>query len=215
MTQINKLVEDFIEKNIVLKRAFEDDIISLRKVAKFIILELDLNVSNLDAVISACRRFKIDKNNLSYKNAKNIVKNSKISSRSDIVGVAIERDENVFSILPKLFNEINYNKGEVLRIIQAEESIKVVIDKRNLQKIVDIVSENKIIRIEENLAEINLLLDEVAVNTPGIISTIFTELMVNDVNIMETMSCVPEMILFVKEKDLLKCYSVLFDLIKG
>lgn len=214
MTQINQKVNDFIQKNITIQKALEDDIISLRKLAKHILLQLDLNISNLDAIISAIRRYDTKQSSQNYKIAKNIIKNTKITSKSDIVAIAIEKDDSTYQILPQLFKQINYNKGEVLRIIQAEESIKIIIDKTNFEKITKIIDSKKIITIEKDLSEINLHLEDIATKTPGIISTIFTQLMINDINVMETMSCVPEMILFVKEKDLLKCYSVLFNLIK-
>ena len=51
-----------------------------------------------------------------------------------------------------------------------------------------------------------------AVNTPGIIAVISNELAINGINVMESMSCVPEMLWFVKEKDVLKAYNVMFQL---
>lgn len=34
----------------------------------------------------------------------------------------------------------------------------------------------------------------------------------NGVNVMDTMSCVPEMLWFVKEKNVLKAYNILYQL---
>ena len=212
MTQIQKKVNDFIINNPSIKYAVDQDIISLRKLARHIADKLKLEKD--DAVISAVRRY--DKNETMdlYENARKIAKNTKISTKSDIVSIAMEKDDDAKVILPKLFEIISFNKGEVLRIIQGEESIKIIIDNKNLDKIKKYIPANKIILIEKDLAEINLNLDKNAVKTPGIISVIFSELMINNVNIIEAISCVPEMLLFFKEKDLMKCYSVIFNLIK-
>jgi len=51
-----------------------------------------------------------------------------------------------------------------------------------------------------------------AVKTPGIIAVISNELAMNGINVMESMSCVPEMLWFVKEKDVLKAHNVLYQL---
>ncbi len=212
MTQIQKQVHDYLDKHIEIRRALANDIISLRKLARFISDEL--NIEKDDAIISAIRRYAPKETVNVYEKAKKIISQTKISTKSSIVSVAIEKDEEAHNILPKLFEITQFNKGEVLRIIQAEESIKIVIDQKNLEKLRKIIPKNKIITVEKDLAEINLHLDEKAVNTPGIISVIFSELMLNNINIMETMSCVPEMLLFVKEKDLLKTYSVLYQTIK-
>lgn len=212
MTQIQSLVNNFIDKNVDVRRAIENDFISIRKLAKYIADRLDLDKT--DAIISAIRRYESSETKNLCKNAMGIIKKTTISTKSNMVSIAIEKDDSSQEILPKLFEKINYNKGEVLRIIQAEESIKIVIDEKNLEVITKILPKSKIIIIEKEMAEINLNLDDKAVNTPGIISVIFSELMINNINIMETMSCVPEMMLFVKEKELLKAYSVLFNLIK-
>lgn len=213
MTQIQSKVHEFIDKNIDVRRAVCNDIVSIRKLARYISDKLKLDKD--DAIISAIRRYEIKDKSDVYEQARKIVKKTKISTKSDIVSIGIEKDDDAQAILPKLFKEINYNRGDVLRIIQAQESIKIVIDKKNIDLILKIIPKENIILIEKGLAEINLRLDPDAVNTPGIISVIFSELMINDINIMETMSCVPEMLLFVKEKDLLKCYSILFELIKN
>ena len=63
-----------------------------------------------------------------------------------------------------------------------------------------------------NLCEINMHLHPEAVNTPGIITTASTELAMNGINVMETMSCVPEMLWFVKEKDIVKAHQILHQL---
>jgi len=218
MTQIQQKIHKFINKNLEIQRAIKNEIISNRKLAIFILKTLELNSNNIEATISAIRRYKTTPNNQTqnlYKLAHQTIKNTKIITKSDIVTIVIEKDNDASKILPQLFSKINYNKGEVLRIMQAEESIKIVIDKQNLEKIKTIIPKNKIINIQKDLAEINLILDKNAVNTPGILTTIFSELTINKVNLMEAVSCVPEMLLFLKEKDLLLAYSVLFNLIKN
>lgn len=232
MTQIQEKVTTFINKNIEIQRAIENDIISIRKLSRFIANNLEIKSKNIDATISAVRRYKLNLDKLNkkktktsgtqqstitnlYKIAHKTLQETKIITKSDIITIVIEKDNDAHKILPKLFDKINYNKGEVLRIMQAETSIKIVIDKRNFDKVKKFIPDNKIIKIEKELAEINLLLHKDAVKTPGILTGIFSELTINNVNIMEAVSCVPEMLLFVKEKDLLDAYSVLFKLIKG
>ena len=124
----------------------------------------------------------------------------------------IETGKEAQETLPRLFSLINFERGETLRIVEGEESIKVLVDEKNLKKVLDLLPKRIIIKIQEDLAEVNIHLHPEAVNTPGIVLVISTELMLNSVNIYEIMSCVPEMLVFVEEKDLMKAYQTLFEL---
>ena len=51
--------------------------------------------------------------------------------------------------------------------------------------------------------------------TQGILAAISNELAINGINIIEIMSCFPEMLFFVKEQDVLKAHQVLHQLCHG
>jgi aspartokinase len=51
-----------------------------------------------------------------------------------------------------------------------------------------------------------------AVKTSGVAGIITNELALNGINIMEIISCVPELLFFVDEKDILKAHQVLHRL---
>ena len=92
------------------------------------------------------------------------------------------------------------------------QAIKALVNEKNLEKIKKLFPKEKIIKIDKNLAEINTHLHPEAVNTPEIIAIISNKLAMNNVNIMEVMSCVPEMLWFVREKDVLKAHNVVYKL---
>ncbi len=70
----------------------------------------------------------------------------------------------------------------------------------------------KIKKIDQGLAEVTIHLDERTWSTPGVVAVLTSELSMNNINIIEVMSCIPEIIIFFKEKDLMKAYNVLYDL---
>lgn len=166
-----------------------------------------------DAIISAIRRYpKETKTTKQYAYALDIVQQSVISTKSHIASVALIKGAETQKILPSLFSCVNYEKGETLRLVQGEESIKIIIDERNLNKILEIIPQRLIIKTLKNLAEINMHLHPKAVETPGIIYTITGELFRNEVVMYEVMSCVPELLIFVEDSELLKAYGVLFEM---
>ena len=138
---------------------------------------------------------------------------SAISTRSHFVNIALIKGREAQEAISELFSIINFERGEALRIVQGEESIKIIIDEKNLEKSLKVIPKKIIIKMQEDLAEINIHLHDDAVKTPGIVLVLTTELMLNNVNVHEIMSCVPEMLIFVEEKDLLKAYQVLFELV--
>ena len=115
-------------------------------------------------------------------------------------------------LLPKLFGIIKYVHGDVLRVTQANESIRLLIDEKNMNKVIDLFPKNKIISKEKGLAEINIYIHPEMQTTPGILAAIANELAINDINIVEFMTCPPEMICVVKKGDLLRASNVLYNL---
>ena len=149
-----------------------------------------------------------------YEKAKDVIsKSSDIRITTNIVEIAVEKNEEAQRILQKAFAMVSVDKGEILLIIQGEKSIKFIINAKNKEKILQLFSRKSIMSIEDNLAEINIHLTDDAVKTPGIIATLSTEFMVHDINVYESMSCVPEMLFFVKQKDVMKSYQVLSMLV--
>ncbi|UCH72492.1 MAG: hypothetical protein JSW62_02795 [Thermoplasmatales archaeon] len=211
MTNIMHEVWKILDNSPSIRREMSRGLINHSALARYMIEEKKVDAS-LDAVISAIRRYKIERYEEFYKIANNILSKSSISTKSKLANIAIIKDTETQKLLPKLFTIVNYNRGDVLRIIQADESIKILVDEKNLEKVKQLFSKDKIIKIDRNLGEVNLHLDPEAVNTPGVIAVASNELTMNGINIMETMSCVPELLWFVKEKDILKVHSVMHRL---
>jgi len=186
-------------------------LINTSALARYIINEKKVGAT-LDAVSSAIRRYNLDHYDEIFTTGNKIVSLGAISTKSRLANIAVIKDAEIQELLPTLFSIIQYNRGDVLRIIQADEAIKILVDEKNLEKVKNLFPEDKIIKIDRNLAEINMHLHPEAVNTPGIIAVISNEFAMNDINVMETMSCVPEMLWFVKEKDILRAYNVLYQL---
>jgi len=214
MTSIAKTIAKEIEDDAIIRRSLEKGIVSMKALAVYLIKKNNLDAS-ADAVVSAIRRYK-EENPLEkkYEKANEVIsKSSDIRITTNIVEVAVEKNEECQKILQKTFNMVSYEKGEILLIIQGEKSIKLIINAKNKEKILLLFSKKSIIHVEDNLAEINIHLSEDAVKTPGIISTLSTEFMIHDINIYESMSCVPEMLFFVKQRDVMKAYQVLSMLV--
>jgi len=211
MKSTTKEIWKILDDNPCIRTNLGKGIVNNRSLAKFLIEEQNVDAS-MDAVISAIRRYKPEKYIDTYNKAIKILSNATISTKSRLANVAIIKDAEVQNLLPKLFSVIYYNRGDVLRIIQADESMKILIDEKNLDKLSKLFPEEKIIKVDKNLAELNMHLHPDAVTTPGLSAVITNELAINGINIMEIISCVPELLFFVNENDILKAHQVLYRL---
>ena len=213
VTSIAQQVWKEIEEDVIIRRSLEKEIVSLKNLAVYIIKKNHFDTTT-DAVISAIRRYKGERPlEKKYDMARKVIGESQdIRITTNIVSIAVEKNDQTQELLQKAFNLIHYDKGELLLIIQGEQSIKLIINDKNKEKIVSIFPRKAILHIEDNIAEINIHLSNEAVKTPGIITVLTSELMVHNINIVESMSCVPEMLFFVKQKDIVKSYELLFKL---
>lgn len=215
MTNITKDVQRLLDHDTAIKRDLTRGIINKRALAQYIQKQLNIN-GNLDAIMSAIRRYETDLTEEEhFAKAGALIKNAKISTKTGIAIIALVKEQEVQELLPKLFTVIHYARGEVLRIIQAEESIKIIVDEKNVSKVVNIFKKSAVLKIEHNLGELNMMLGPVSAKVPGVLGILDTELANNNVNIVETMSCVPEVLWFVNQKELLKAHQTFLGLIEG
>ena len=124
----------------------------------------------------------------------------------------MKRDPHIIELLPKVFPLIELTRGDVMRLSEGKESVKLLVDEKNLQKIVDIFPSSKIIGIKKKLSEINIHFGAGSGETVGVLATIMNELAANDIRIIESIGCLPEFMIFVDTKDILKAYEIMIRL---
>lgn len=195
-----------------MRMGMRQGLLNTRAVAKYIIHENKIEAT-LDAVVSAIRRYSPKHYDESFEDAhKAIAHTISISAKSSLVNIALVKDDEIHRLLPQLFSVIQHKQGDVLRIIQADKSIKILIDEKNLEKIRKLFPEIKLLKIDKKLAEINMHMSPDVQVTPGVIAIISNELTINGINIVEIMSCIPELLWFVEEQDIIKAYNVFYEL---
>ena len=184
-------------------------LINNRALARYMIEKRKIDGS-IDAVMSTLRRYKIGDFEKIFDKALEVIgKSTTLSTKTSLASISIVKDAEVQELLSQLFSLINYNQGDTLRIIQANGSIKILTDEKNIEKIKSLFLEDKIINIQRNLAEINIHMHPEAEKTPGVMAVTANELAINGINILEAMSSFTEVIWFLDEKDVLKAYDTL------
>jgi aspartokinase len=209
MSNIVQKVWRILDNNPSIRRDLSLGLINTSALARYLI-EKNKVEGTLDGVIGAIRRYDHGKHNELFSEAYNLLGQTvNIFTRRKVAEIALKKDEDVQQLLPKLFDIIKYIQGDVLRIMQANESVRLLIDEKNLEKVTNIFPKNEILIIEKDLAEIDIYIHPDMQNTPGILAVIANELTINGINIVEVMTCPPEMLFIVKGEDLLQTHDVL------
>ena len=212
MTNIVHEVWKTLDQEPSTRTEMKRGLINTSALAKYLIKEKKID-GTLDAVISAIRRYRLDTHddlfNKAYQSLRTTVN---LSTKNNLAEISLIKDDDVQQTLPELFSIIKYVRGDVLRVTQANESIRILIDEKNLDNVTSLFPKDKIIAKDKGLAEINIYIHPKMQTTPGILAAITNELAMNGINIVEFMTCPPEMICVVKKDDLIRASDVLYRL---
>ena len=119
---------------------------------------------SLDAVIGAIRRYDHGKHEDIFSTAHELLgRTINIFTRKKVAEISLKKDEDVQKLLPRLFDIIQYIQGDVLRIMQANESIRLLIDEKNLEEVIKIFPKHKMNSTQKNLAEIDIYIQYLSI----------------------------------------------------
>ena len=212
MTNITHEVWRMLDNEPSIRRELQRGLINTSALARYLIKEKKIN-GTLDAVINAIRRYHFDQyDDIFTKAAKILSQAVNISTKCNLVEISLIKDSDVQKVLSEIFKVISYIRGDTLRVMQANDSIRLLIDKKNMDEVISLLPKNKVILKETNLAEINIYIHPLMQKTPGILAILANELSINQINIIEVMTCPPEMLFIIKQRDFQKASDVIHQL---
>ena len=211
MTNLTQEIWNFLDSEPSIKKELAREIINVRGLAKHIIGAKNLNVS-IDAAISSIRRYVDEKKFIAnFPKVEEVIKASRISTKTKIALISMKRENKIIELLPKVFPLIELNRGDVMRLSEGKESIKLFVDEKNLHKVSEIFPKDKIITIEKNISELGIHFyhqDEIV----GALATIMNAFAVSGIRIVDIIGCLPEFMIFFDTKDILKAHEIMIEL---
>ena len=215
MTNLTQEIWNFLDSEPSIKKELSRGIVNVMALAKYIMKTKNLNCS-IDAVISSLRRYIAEKKfDTDFPKVEEIIKSSRISTKTRIASITMKRESRIIELLPNVFPLVELNRGDVMRLSEGKESIKLLVDEKNLQKILDIFPKDKIVGVTKNLSELNIAFGAGSIETAGVLATITNALAVKGINIVETIGCLPEFMIFLDTKDILKAHETMIELCGG
>jgi len=203
----NQEVWKILRSDLAIQKDLNRNLINSRALAKYVITKYNLTTS-LDAVISAIRRFQGEETFREEEKAiLSVFKNAVISTKNNMACITLNMRPCHFLKKTNLAeNSPSY------RIIATPNEIKVMLEQPLLADIKKLFSKDEIIKIEENLSEIRIKVEESAVKTKGVLARIANEIALADINIQEILVCIPRFLIYVKEKDIVKAHEAILKL---
>ena len=201
------LVRLAIERDGVLRNALARGIVNTRAVARDIEMKAHGTVS-FDAVLSAIRRYPV----------RGVVQDPiksghpilKLSLRNRITVLSLKNSRELQNAILKFSSEINSASGETFRLVTNMDTASVTIDTKNIERFESFISDSQVNRKLTGLAEIVIDMPIEIEKSPGILSSIVTELSINDVVIRQFTTIGPgRMIILVDESDATRAFDTL------
>jgi aspartokinase len=205
---IQRIVNNLLLKDISIQKDLQRGIINTRALALFLIKNYALQTS-LDAVISAIRRFQSDETFAENKELENVFKDMVILTKNNIVSIKLK--DNAFADIAKDFMNNQLLKKN-LRLAKTKEYVRILISKNDFENKINVFKKDDILEIKQNLCEIRLVLSKDYNNTKGLLAKITSELALHNVNIYDTIICMPEILFYVDEKDLIAAQKSIIEL---
>ena len=211
MTQnsITEQVSAFLDNDFLIRKCLSKNIISLRALSRQVIKELGLRESNLDAVISAVRRYRKTGKEESSEKIRKIFSKLSVKTRSNVVDITLHKNKRSVENVSKLNSIVDIEKGEIIIAIQSEQSITIIIDEKNLDKFANVSNKSDFISIDKKLVAVNLQFAEDARSAKNIIAVVSSSFSAEGISIVEIMSSAPELIIIIKKEDTVKALNVI------
>jgi len=212
MTNITHDVWMILDKDPSIRRELQRGLINTSALARYLIKTKNIE-GTLDAVMNAIRRYPPDRfDDVFLKASKTLSQAINISTKSNLAEISLIKDADVQKALADVFKIISYIQGDTLRIMQANNSVRILIDEKNMENVLTLLPKNKIISKETNLAEINIYIHPLMQKTPGILAILANELAIKGINIVEVMTCPPEMLFIFKKEEFQNASNVINQL---
>ena len=208
MSNIHKQVQAILSSDRAIQKNLQRDLINIRALARFL-QEKGVDGS-IDAIISAIRRFENDKKLISQEeNLKECLSKMIVSTKSNILGIELKDAE--FKTICEDYLGKNILKKNT-RLIKAKESVTIFLNQKEFDDKKKLFASKNTIETRKNIAEIRLIFPEQSRQVIGLLARIGMELSLESISIEGIIESMPEILIYVKESDIVLAHKAVMSL---
>jgi len=215
MVTVSNVVQKIIDDRVFVQESMQKGIISFSLLAKQIKGDVEdiLGKSvKKHAIEMALRRhseqLKIKHKKIQFDYSSDIIMKTKICD------IAAVRSTTLLEKLKKLYEIVDFERGDILNIIHGTSEVNIVTNERYKQKLLDILKNEKIIITEDSLVSLTMTFSKDFFYTPGVIFNIIRNIAWENINVYEIVSTNTELTFILHKKDAMKGYRALEKLIQ-
>lgn len=212
MPNTTQKIWEILNQEEIVKKTLYQKLINHRALARYLQQKYFLDAS-IDSIISAIRRFEISEGfKDQFEKVPKLLSGSDISTKNNLVVLTLRRDVIIYENLLKFLKEIEKTKRHKFRYVLGETSLKVIADSDALPLIERSFDKKKVLFEKKDLGEIKIHLEPKLHGTRGVAAKIISEISQQDINIVEVLTCLPDFLIYVSEKDLPKAHETMIKL---
>jgi hypothetical protein len=215
MVTISHIVQKLVNDRIFIQEPMSKGIVSFGSLADQLKPEIEKELGKKvkqHAVVMALRRY-AETLQEQHKNIK-FDYSSEIILKTDMCDISVLRSPTLLNKLKKLYDVVDFEKGDILNIIHGRYEASIVTNERYREKSLGFLQGEKILNVEKNLVSLTLTFSKDFFYTPGIIYNAVRNLAWDTINIFEIVSTNTELTVILRKKDAVKGYEALEKLVK-
>ena len=215
MVTVSHIVQNKIDKKTYIQESMSKNIVSYALLAKQLQPEIEEELGRSvkkHAIEMALRRYseqiKQKHKTIAFDYSSDIIMKTKICD------IAAVRSPTLLVKLRKLYDIIDFGRGDILNIIQGSSEVSIITNERYKQSLLEILDNEKILITEDNLVSLTMTFSKDFFYTPGIIFNIIRNVAWEDINIYEIVSTNTELTFIIHKNDAMRAYKALEKLIQ-
>lgn len=213
-----ELVREAIKSSLFINETLKNGLINYSALTRVLLPKIQEKnpKANFQSVLITIQRYYDEvKGKKIVKEFKEILKDSELLMKNQIVSITFERNKFVIDKINKISKNIRWDMGDILFFTQGNSEITLVIDKKNKLKL-NIIKEY-ILEEKDNFSILSLRepekLKAYSKNVQGFLALLTSALSDSHVNIYDISSTYKQIIFVIEEKYLTKAYETLNKLI--
>jgi hypothetical protein len=210
MVTISHVVQKLINQRVFIQEAIHKNIVSYGSLAAQlkpeIETELDKEVKP-HAIVMALRRY-AESLQEQHKTI-SFDYHSEIILKTDICDISVLRSPTLFHALKKLYDIVNFEKGDILNIIHGRYEVSIVTNERYRENSLIFLQKENVLNVEKDLVSLTLTYSKDFFYTPGVVFNIVRNIAWETINIFEIVTTNTELTLILAKKDAIRGYDAL------